>query len=575
MKAIERAQSWLVDAVDEATQSQIRDWMTNGAKELEEAFYDDLEFGTGGLRGLMGVGSMRINPYTIGNATQGLANYLKKNVTGEIAVAIAYDSRNQSPELARSAADVLTGNGIRVKLFAALRPTPILSFAVRDFHCQAGIVITASHNPPEYNGYKVYWSDGAQVVAPHDKGIIQEVRAVGSLNNVVFKGNDDLLEWIHEDWDERYVQMAMGWMRNLGSVQRQSTTPSVYTSIHGSGISMVPKMLARMGFTNVHVVKEQEQPDGNFPTVKSPNPEEKAALHLAIQLANQVNAEWVLGTDPDADRVGLCVRDHLGQMALLNGNQTGALLVYYHLQNVGQYHQNGLPYFTARTIVTSSLIEDISLHYKVPCYQTLTGFKFIASVIKEREGQEQFLCGGEESYGYLIGDDVRDKDAVLSSLSISEMGAWCLAKGTSIWGMLMEIYECFGLYHEELVSVTIQGLEGVKKIKEMMLQFRTHAPRFLGGQPVLEVRDYLNAIALDHSGRQTKIQLPLSDVMQFVLADGSIVTVRPSGTEPKIKFYFSMRTKFLGVDHYYQQVEELKLKMKIIEQEILGDDGVR
>lgn len=575
MKAIERAQSWLVDAVDEATQSQIRDWMTNGTNELEESFYDDLEFGTGGLRGLMGVGSMRINPYTIGSATQGLANYLRKNVSGEIAVAIAYDSRNQSAELARSAADVLTGNGIRVKLFAALRPTPVLSFAVRDFHCQAGIVITASHNPPEYNGYKVYWSDGAQVVAPHDKGIIQEVRAVGSLNNVVFKGNDDLLEWINEDWDERYVQMAMGWMRNLGSVQRQSTTPIVYTSIHGSGISMIPKMLRRMGFTNVHVVKEQEQPDGNFPTVKSPNPEERAALQLAIGLANEVKAEWVLGTDPDADRVGLCVRDHQGQMALLNGNQTGALLVYYHLQNVGQHHQNGLPYFTARTIVTSSLIEDISIHHKVPCYQTLTGFKFIASVIKEREGKEQFLCGGEESYGYLIGDDVRDKDAVLSSLSISEMGAWCLAKGTSIWGMLMEIYERFGLYHEELVSITIPGLEGVKKIKEMMAQFRSQTPHILGGQAVTQVRDYLNSISIDQSGVQTTITLPTSDVMQFVLEDGSVVTARPSGTEPKIKFYFSMRTKFLGVDHYHQQVQELKLKMKIIELEILGDNGVR
>jgi len=574
MNTIERAKSWLVDAVDSHTKSVILEMLSNNTTELEEAFYDDLEFGTGGLRGVMGVGSMRINRYTIGSATQGLANYLKKNCTGEISVAIAYDSRNQSPELAKAAADVLTGNGIRVNLFVSLRPTPVLSFAVRDLKCQAGIVITASHNPPEYNGYKVYWSDGAQVVPPHDKGIIQEVRSVASLDHVVFKGNDDLLNRVDADWDERYIQMALRWIKNREAIVRQENIPIVYTSIHGSGITMVPKVLQQLGFKNVHVVKEQEMPDGHFPTVKSPNPEEKAALQMAIDLANQVNAQWVLGTDPDADRVGLCVRDFEGNMALLNGNQTGALLVYYHLQNAAKLHTNGLPYFTARTIVTSTLIEEISKSFEVPCYQTLTGFKYIAAVIKEREGREQFLCGGEESYGYLIGDDVRDKDAVLSSISISEMGAWCIDRGSSLWGMLMEMYVRFGLYHEELVSITIKGLEGVKKIKEMMGNFRSNTPEMLGGIRVVEVRDYLLSTTQDSNGNTANLLLPKSDVLQFVLEDGSIITARPSGTEPKIKFYFSMKTTFQGADHYYHQVRELQSRMKEIEQELLGSDRV-
>ena len=569
MKAIERAKTWLVDAVDADTQHQIQEWMNNGSPELEESFYADLEFGTGGLRGLMGIGSMRINRYTIGSATQGLANYLKKNGSNSPSVAIAYDSRNQSPELARAAADVLTGNGIKVKLFASLRPTPILSYAVRNFKCDAGIVITASHNPPEYNGYKVYWSDGAQVVPPHDKGIIEEVRAVVSLNDVVFKGNDELLTFVDEAWDEQYASMALSWMRNIESVQRQHDIPLVYTSIHGSGITMVPMMLKKMGFTNVHVVAEQAEPNGNFPTVKSPNPEEKAALQMAIDLAQKVNAQWVLGTDPDADRVGLCIRDHNGKMALLNGNQTGALLVYYHLQQSGKVHSNGLPYFVARTIVTTTLISSIAQHFGVPCYETLTGFKYIAEVIGSKEGKEQFLCGGEESYGYLVGDNVRDKDAVISALSISEMGAWCTDQGCSIWDMLMEMYEQFGLYHEELVSITMKGLEGLQKIKSMMEQLRNQTPSALGNEKVTEVRDYHLGVVKSFDGMQTVLDLPKSNVLQFVLEDGSIVTARPSGTEPKIKFYFSMKTSFLGKEKYEEQVRQLQQKMKSIEEELL------
>ncbi len=570
MNAKERAESWLVEAVDLNTQNEIKSLIQEDGNALQEAFYQDLEFGTGGLRGVMGVGSMRINTYTIGAATQGLADYLKKQFPYGSKVAIAYDSRNQSDSLAKAAADVLTGNGIEVYLFQHLRPTPVLSFAVRKLKCQSGIVITASHNPPEYNGYKVYWEDGGQVVPPHDKGIIDCVRAVGSLNHVKFKGNDELLHWIDENWDAEYLNMAMPLIRQKSAIERQASTPLVFTSIHGTGITMVPQLLKKMGFENVHVVEEQAKPDGNFPTVQSPNPEEKPALQMAINLADKVNAQWVLGTDPDADRVGLCVRDHHGKMALLNGNQTGALLAYYQLQQAGTTHSSGLPYFTARTIVTSTLIEEIANSFHVPCYSTLTGFKYIAAVIREREGKEKFLCGGEESYGYLIGDDVRDKDAVISAAALSEIGAWTLDNGSSLWGMLMEIYGRYGLYHEELVSITLKGLEGMQKIKDMMNNFRQNPPRQLGGIGVQETRDYLNQSFVNERGENGKLNLPPSNVMQFVLSDGSTITARPSGTEPKIKFYFSMKEEFNGQDHYTTQVERLKSRMKQIEQEMIG-----
>lgn len=570
MNAKERAESWLVDAVDLQTQAEIKQLIQEDDIALQEAFYQDLEFGTGGLRGVMGVGSMRINPYTIGAATQGLADYIKKQYPNEAKVAIAYDSRNQSDHLAKAAADVLTANGIHVYLFKQLRPTPVLSFAVRKLKCQSGIVITASHNPPEYNGYKVYWEDGGQVVPPHDKGIIECVRAVGSLNNVKFKGDDSLLHWVDEDFDQEYINMALPLIRQKEAIAHQAQTPLVFTSIHGTGITMVPQLLQKMGFTNVHVVEEQAVPNGNFPTVQSPNPEEKPALQMAINLAEKVNAAWVLGTDPDADRVGLCVRDFNGKMALLNGNQTGALLAYYQLQQAGKTHANGLPYFTARTIVTSTLIEEIANSFGVPCYSTLTGFKYIAAVIKEREGKEKFLCGGEESYGYLIGEDVRDKDAVLSAAAISEIGAYTLNNGSSLWGMLMEIYSRYGLYHEELVSITLKGLEGMQKIKDMMNYYRQHPPIELGGVTVDETRDYLNQTWTKRDGTKGSLSLPTSNVMQFVLNDGSTITARPSGTEPKIKFYFSMKENFLGQEFYAQQVEKLKVKMKAIEQEMIG-----
>ena len=570
MNAKERAESWLVEAVDLTTQEEIKKLIQEDGNALQEAFYQDLEFGTGGLRGIMGVGSMRINPYTIGAATQGLADYLKKQFPISAKVAIAYDSRNQSDSLAKAAADVLTANGIEVYLFQHLRPTPVLSFAVRKLKCQSGIVITASHNPPEYNGYKVYWEDGGQVVPPHDKGIIDCVRAVGSLNNVKFHGNDALLHWVNEDFDQEYLDMALPLIRQKEAIAHQAQTPMVFTSIHGTGITMVPKLLEKMGFQNVHIVAEQAVPNGNFPTVQSPNPEEKPALQMAIDLAEKTNAQWVLGTDPDADRVGLCVRDHNGKMALLNGNQTGALLAYYQLQQSGTHDSSGLPYFTARTIVTSTLIEEIATAHGVPCYSTLTGFKYIAAVIREKEGKEKFLCGGEESYGYLIGDDVRDKDAVLSAAALSEIGAWTLSQGSSLWGMLMEIYSRFGLYHEELVSITLKGLEGMQKIKDMMDNYRQHPPQQLGGVSVTETRDYMKQTFIKKDGTTGTLALPPSNVMQFVLEDGSTITARPSGTEPKIKFYFSMKENFEGQDAYVHQVEKLKARMKQIELEMIG-----
>ena len=572
MNALERAATWLVDAVDESTQNEVKALMAENGPALQEAFYQDLEFGTGGLRGVMGIGAMRINRYTIGAATQGLANYIRQQVNGPAKVAIAYDSRNQSDTLARTAADVLTGNGLEVYLFASLRPTPVLSFAVRQLQCQAGIVITASHNPPEYNGYKVYWQDGAQVVPPHDKGIIQCVRSVSSFNDVVFKGNDSLLHILDADWDKNYLNTVLPLVQNQSSIEKVSETPIVFTSIHGTGITMVPPLLALMGFKNVQVVAEQAIPNGNFPTVKSPNPEEREALSMAIALAEKTQAAWVLGTDPDADRVGLCVRDHEGKMALLNGNQTGALLAYHQLKQKGKMHPSGLPYFTARTIVTSTLIEDIATSFGVPCYSTLTGFKYIAAVIRESEGKEKFLVGGEESYGYLIGDDVRDKDAVISAAALSEAGAHALANGSSLWDMLMDIYAQYGLYHEELVSITLKGLDGVQKIKSMMSGFRTQAPKTLDGKAVVELRDYQLQRATLSNGTTYDLNQPQSDVLQFILEDGSTISARPSGTEPKIKFYFSMKAAFQGRSAYYHQVEEMKQRMKGIERELIGNN---
>ncbi len=566
----EKINQWLNSSIDQESKNEILRLQKEDPKELLESFYTDLDFGTGGLRGVMGVGSNRVNKYSIGIATQGLANYLKKQFSRRsISVAIAYDSRNNSSFFARTAAGVLSANGIKVKLFSELRPTPLLSFAVRQLECQAGIVITASHNPPEYNGYKVYWEDGAQVLPPHDKGIIGEVRAIGHPDDVNFKEDTKLIEWIDSSVEKSYQEKLQQIILSKEEIKQAGDLKIVYTSIHGSGITMVPKALEDLGFSGVTIVESQAVPDGNFPTVTSPNPEEKEALDLALEQAEALGADLVLGTDPDADRVGIAVRDDEGNLILLNGNQTGALLVAYQIQRRKEKGLMRGNEYVAKTIVTTDLISDLAKKAGIPCYETLTGFKYIAEVIGKREGKEHFIGGGEESYGYLVDEFVRDKDAVLSAVVISEIAAYAKAQKSSLYQMLMDVYAQNGLYHEELVSITIKGMDGVEKIKEMMRSLRTAPPKTLGGSQVVEIRDIANGIVTNVlDGSESKISLPSSNVLQFILADGSKISARPSGTEPKIKFYFSIKEKFHGSAAYKNQRNDIKSRIDFIRKEL-------
>lgn len=568
---LDKAASWMSNDVDAQTQSEVKALLENDPKLFLESFYTDLDFGTGGLRGIMGVGTNRINKYTIGIATQGLANYIKKQFPNQTSkVAIAYDSRNQSSFFAQVTADVLSANGIEVHLFSELRPTPLLSFAVRELGCQSGVVITASHNPKEYNGYKVYWEDGAQVLPPHDKGIIQEVRAVKGVTDVKWEANASLIHAISDDVENAYLQKLNDIILSKEEIKSASNLKVVYTSIHGTGITMVPKALNALGFANVLIVESQAVVDGNFPTVHSPNPEEKEALQLALDLAKAENADLVFGTDPDADRVGIAVRDDRGELILLNGNQTGSLLVYYQIMRRNQKGMMKGNEYVAKTIVTTDLIEDIAREHDIPWYDTLTGFKYIAGVMREKEGKEFFIGGGEESYGYLVGEFVRDKDAVLSSVVIAEMAAWASAHGMSLYEMLMNIYDQYGLYHEELVSITIKGMDGVEKIKQMMIDLRTNPPKELGGSAVVEIRDISNSTAKNLvTGETRALDLPSSNVLQFVLADGSKISARPSGTEPKIKFYFSIKEKFEGKANYRTQVTRIKNRINDIKEQVV------
>lgn len=554
--ARKKAQEWLIPDVDPESRNEIERMLANDPGALTEAFYSDLEFGTGGLRGVMGVGTMRMNRYTVGMATQGLANYILKQAgLQESAVVIAHDSRLQSPEFARTAAEVLAANGIRVFLFAEMRPTPLLSFAVRNLKCRAGIVITASHNPKEYNGYKVYWEDGAQVLTPHDEGIIREVRAVKGIRDVKFGGGNKLIETPGPEVEEEYLKKLDGLIHDRSAILANRELPIVYTSIHGTGITLVPRALKTAGFTQIHVVPEQSVPDGRFPTVTSPNPEEREALAMGLQLCEQVRAELLLGNDPDADRVGIAVRNGQQEMVLLNGNQAGSLLVWYELyqwQKLGRL--NGRQYI-ASTVVTSELFPSIAGYFGVPCYKTLTGFKYIAGVMREREGLETFIAGGEESYGYLAGDFVRDKDAVISSVKFAEIAAWCTSQGRSMWDLLMEIYTTCGLYHDELVSITMKGIDGLENIRSLMEKLRSSPPDALAGSRIVRIADLKRGTVRDaRTGEEKPLGLPLSNVLQFELEDGSRISARPSGTEPKIKFYFSFRDEFLGLQHYATQI---------------------
>lgn len=478
-KIVEKARGWLSDDYDPETRQTVQDMMDNHPEELVESFYRNLEFGTGGLRGIMGSGTNRMNKYTVGTATQGLANYLKKALPNEpeIRAVIAFDPRNKSPYFGRIAAEVLAANGIKVFLFDSLRPTPELSFAVRQLKCHTGIVVTASHNPKEYNGYKAYWSDGGQLVPPHDNNVIAEVQKIASVADVKFTGNEEKIEIIGKEMDEAYLNMLTSLSLSPEIIKKQHDLKIVYTAIHGTGYKLVPEALKRFGFTDVHTVKEQMVPDGNFPTVVSPNPEEKAAMQMALDMAKEENADIILATDPDADRVGMGVRDSAGNYILLNGNQSASLLIYYLLSQWKAKGKLTGKEFIAKTIVTSELLKDIADSYKVETFEVLTGFKYIAEVIRENEPQKKFIGGGEESYGYLIGDAVRDKDAVASCAMLSETAAWAREQGLSLYEMLINIYHEYGFYLEDLISITKKGKSGAEEIQQMMAGYRSNPPR--------------------------------------------------------------------------------------------------
>lgn len=545
---LERAQKWLDGNFDQATKDEVKRMMENAPKELNEAFYQTLEFGTGGLRGIMGVGTNRMNIYTVGMATQGLANYLKKEFTGkQISVAVAHDSRNNSELFAKTTAEIFAANGFTVYLFESLRPTPELSFAIRHLGCQSGVVITASHNPKEYNGYKAYWDDGAQVIAPHDTNIIDEVNKIESVDQVQWKGGEGKIVMIGEDVDKVYLEKVASLTLSPEAVKKHGNASIVYTPIHGTGITLVPRALKECGFTNVTVIEEQATPDGNFPTVVSPNPEEASALKLALERAEKIKADLVIATDPDADRIGIAVRNDEGEMVLLNGNQTGALLTYYLLRRWKELGKLKGKEFIVKTIVTTELFVDIAKSFGVEYYDVLTGFKFIAGIIRDNEGKKQYIGGGEESYGYLAGDFVRDKDAVSASVLIAETFAWAKEQGLSLYQLLNKIYQEYGFYKESMVYIVKQGKDGSEAIAKMMSDMREKTPASLGGSKVVVLKDYKTSQVRNMvTGEVSTIDLPKSNVLQFFTEDGSKVSVRPSGTEPKIKFYFGVREPLNG-----------------------------
>ena len=557
---------WLNGNYDEATKSEIRRLMRENPEELRDAFYKDLEFGTGGLRGIMGVGCNRMNRYTVANATQGLANFLKINFPNEpIKVVVAYDSRNNSRQFADITADVLSANGIFCYLFDSLRPTPELSFAVRHLHCHAGVVITASHNPKEYNGYKAYWQDGGQLVPPYDHQVIDEVMKVTQSREIKLTRNPELVKFINKEVDTPYLERIAALSLNPQAIQQAKNFKIVYTPLHGTGITMVPKALEMYGFKNVHIVAEQSTPDGNFPTVVSPNPEEKTALTIALQQAEELGADLILATDPDADRVAIAARNNHGKMELLNGNMTGSLLMHYLLSQWKAHNKLTGKEFMVKTIVTTELIKDMATHYDVECYDVLTGFKYIAEKIKELEGKKLFIGGGEESCGYLVGDFVRDKDSVSSCCMIAEMAATCYNKGKTLFDLLADIYRQYSFYKEDLLSITKKGISGKEEINAMMEKFRTNPPKEINGSPVIKINDFKLRKAHDLlKGSESALTLPVSDVLQFFTADGSKITVRPSGTEPKIKFYFGVKEAFGANDDFEQTSEQLSAKIQNI-----------
>ena len=542
----ERANKWLEGNYDEETKKEVKQLLEGNEKELIDAFYQDLAFGTGGLRGIMGVGTNRMNIYTVGSATQGLCNYLSKEFSNykTIKVAIAYDSRNNSRLFAEQTARICAANGFKVYLFDSLRPTPELSFAIRHLKCQSGVVITASHNPKEYNGYKVYWEDGGQIIAPHDKNIINEVLKINDIEEIKWEGKQDHIEMIGSEIDEVYTDKIKSLSLSPEAIQNNADIGIVFTPIHGSANKLVPMALKKLGFNQVSMVKEQEEPDGNFPTVESPNPEESAALNLAINQAKAINADLVMGTDPDADRVGIVVRNPHGKYVILNGNQAASILIYYLLTKWSEKGKLTGNEYIVKTIVTTELLVNIADKFGVEHHEVLTGFKYIADIIKRNEGKKTFIGGGEESYGYLVGDFVRDKDAVISCTMFAEITAWAREQGKSLYDILLEIYQEFGFFKEKLVSINKKGKEGADEIQRIMERFRNAPPDSINQSDVMLINDFQQQKAFDQlSHLRYDINLPKSNVLQFILKDNTQITLRPSGTEPKIKLYVSVKAE--------------------------------
>ena len=563
-----RINEWLTPVFDQKTQDIILDLKAKGTEELKEAFYKDLEFGTGGMRGVMGVGTNRINKYTLGKSTQGLSNYLKQEFNDQqVKVVIAYDCRNNSDTLAQMVAEVFSANGIMVYLFSELRPTPELSFAVRELGCHCGIVLTASHNPPEYNGYKVYWQDGGQLVPPQDGEIIAEINSL-NYADIKFEANHDLIKKIDQEVDEKFIKESVSNGSFAASQEEKDDITIVFTSLHGTSITAVPETLKNAGYKNVHIVEEQAKPNGNFPTVKSPNPEEPEALEMAMELAKKVDADIVIGTDPDCDRLGIAVRNDKGELQLLNGNQTMVVMSWFLLE----YYKNtkGLKgnEFIASTIVSTPMMKTLADSYGVEYMEVLTGFKWIAKLIKDFP-EKHFIGGGEESFGFMVGDFVRDKDAVTSTLLACEIVAYTKGKGSSFYKTLLDLYVELGLYKENLVSLVKKGIEGAEEIKQTMIDLRSNPPETINNEKVVLIEDYASSIAKNIQDHTEKtIAVPKSNVLIFYTEEGSKIAARPSGTEPKIKFYISVQDNLETADKYNEVSNQLDQKIEAIKKDL-------
>lgn len=558
------ANEWLTPIFDNETQEAVKDMMTSAPKLLEESFYKNLEFGTGGMRGIMGVGTNRINKYTLGKNTQGLSDYLKKSFPGkEVKVAIAYDCRHHSDTLAKTVADVFSANGIKVYLFSEMRPTPELSFAVKYLGCQCGIVLTASHNPPEYNGYKVYWEDGGQLVPPQDGEIISVIESL-RYSDVKFEANESLIEYIDTKVDDAFIASTVSNASFNTAQEAKDALTIVYTPLHGTSVKMIPPVLQKAGYKNVHIVAEQATPDGNFPTVKSPNPEEPEALTMAMALAETLHADIVIGTDPDSDRLGVAVRNTEGKMVLLNGNQTMVVMTEFLLRQWKKAGKLNGKQFIGSTIVSTPMMLELASAYQVECKVGLTGFKWIAKFIKDFP-ELQFIGGGEESFGFMVGDAVRDKDAVGATLLVCEIAAQAKAKGSSLYKELLQLYVDYGFYKEYLVSLTKKGIEGANEIKKMMNDMRNNPIREVDGERVIMIEDYLNSTAKNLiTGEMETLKIPKSDVLIYYTEDGAKIAARPSGTEPKIKFYASVNTEIYHVGEVPDAEAHLDEKIKNI-----------